>query len=50
MSHFGNTELLEHLFEQQVERIQREFPEQPNNIVENVAKRRALKEFEEMSL
>tara|TARA_A100001011_G_scaffold109499_1_gene116064 strand:- start:3998 stop:4150 length:153 start_codon:yes stop_codon:yes gene_type:complete len=49
MSHFGNTELLEHLFEKQVERIQREFPQEPNNVVQNVAKRRALKEFEDMS-
>ena len=49
MSHFGMTELLEMLFEKQVERIQREFPQEPNNIVENVARRRALKEFEEMS-
>ena len=49
MSHFGNTELLEMLFEKQVERIHREFPQEPSNIVENVARRRAYKEFEEMS-
>ena len=49
MSHLGNTELLEYLFEQQVERIQKQFPETPNNIVENVARRRAFKQFEDLN-
>ena len=49
MSHLGNTELLEYLFEIQVERIQKQFPETPNNIVENVARRRAFKQFEDLN-
>lgn len=49
MSHLGNTELLEYLFEIQVERIQKQFPETPTNIVENVARRRAYKQFEDLN-
>ena len=45
MSHTGNLEILERLFEEEVEVVQKRFPKLTNAQTEHVAAKRATKRF-----